>query len=789
MPRECCRPSMITVALLCTALLVLTSVAVAESVKVGVDSRPHIGTACDPSKTVGHFTLSFHGASYDGGTNTTLWLYELLWDGIPPELSHLTIGVCDTLRREHFETICPTGAVVGPDASTGIYGIKWENLPPDSPIHLSFVLRGRFDVGPAFFAAKAGEDDNIESICGVVCQYECTLDITCPPDLTVECDDPMDPEDTGYPTIEGTCPPFDTTYSDNTLAGTCPFDYTIERTWRVTDDAGQSKDCVQSIAVIDTVPPVITCPPDKFFFCDAIGDTGVATATDNCDLNPEITFSDSIALQRCDWEYILVRTWIATDACGNSSSCQQTIRVEDSTTPVITYCPPDTTVGCDTRIEGLGQAIATDNCNPDPQLTYEGIMVPGPCKYEFTVVRSWEFTDGCCNKIQCQQVVTVVDTVPPTLTCAPDDTIPCNTPAVFTDPEALDNCDPNPTVEILSTESVPGPPPFHSTHTRCWTATDNCGNADTCCQHIYEELCEGEMCTYTQGGWGSGCPGPQQSNPMSTQPGCIRDHYFGDVFPSGVIIGDPGGGYTASWDSAAAVEAFLPAGSTPGVLTSDLDNPTTTPAGVLAGQILALRLNREYSCAGIFTILGLIEPGPCYGSFIIPSKCGKFAGMTVDEFLAIADQAVGGDPSVLVPYTASLSDLNSTATCLNELHDDCDNGVYYEGDITAPDDVVIPPARPAAGPTEFALSSRPNPLTGSTTISYAMPGAGRVTLQIYDIQGREIVRLIDTYKEAGNHAVIWNGRDAGGNGVVSGVYFCRFQFENRPGMLEKLIKL
>jgi photosystem II stability/assembly factor-like uncharacterized protein len=72
-------------------------------------------------------------------------------------------------------------------------------------------------------------------------------------------------------------------------------------------------------------------------------------------------------------------------------------------------------------------------------------------------------------------------------------------------------------------------------------------------------------------------------------------------------------------------------------------------------------------------------------------------------------------------------------------------------------------------PTEYSLSQNyPNPFNSSTTIEFALPEAGEVSLTIYDILGREIMRPVSGYKDAGNHSVTVDMSDAG-----SGVYFYR----------------
>lgn len=67
----------------------------------------------------------------------------------------------------------------------------------------------------------------------------------------------------------------------------------------------------------------------------------------------------------------------------------------------------------------------------------------------------------------------------------------------------------------------------------------------------------------------------------------------------------------------------------------------------------------------------------------------------------------------------------------------------------------------------------PNPFNPITTIRFDLPGKERVKLAIYDCAGREIVPLLDGECEAGTHEVSWDGRDARGAAVGTGIYFYR----------------
>ena len=103
--------------------------------------------------------------------------------------------------------------------------------------------------------------------------------------------------------------------------------------------------------MIDTTAPVISCPADITIECDESTDPdvnaslGTATASDVCDPNVVVSYTDNnIPINGC--EFVTERTWTAQDECGNTSSCVQTIKHVDTTPPEI-YCPYDYTLECD----------------------------------------------------------------------------------------------------------------------------------------------------------------------------------------------------------------------------------------------------------------------------------------------------------------------------------------------------------------------------------------------------------------------------------------------------------
>ena len=77
-------------------------------------------------------------------------------------------------------------------------------------------------------------------------------------------------------------------------------------------------------------------------------------------------------------------------------------------------------------------------------------------------------------------------------------------------------------------------------------------------------------------------------------------------------------------------------------------------------------------------------------------------------------------------------------------------------------------------PEEFALyQNYPNPFNPTSTIRYDLPQGSAVSLVVYDIIGREVVRLVDQSIESGYHQAIWDSRDKYGREVPTGIYIAR----------------
>lgn len=121
-----------------------------------------------------------------------------------------------------------------------------------------------------------------------------------------------------------------------------------------------------------------------------------------------------------------------------------------------------------------------------------------------------------------------------------------------------------------------------------------------------------------------------------------------------------------------------------------------------------------------------------------------------------------------------------------------DNPVYTNMNMAGKNLYVLDTAKPEnIGkpkniPLKYELHQNyPNPFNPSTTIKYDLKNDGKVSLVIYDIIGREVIKLVDWNEEAGYKSVTWDGRNKTGSQISSGVYF----YTLRTGDFVKTVKM
>jgi hypothetical protein len=300
-----------------------------------------------------------------------------------------------------------------------------------------------------------------------------------PANVTVECD--------AVPTAAtltatDNCDAPVVTYNETRTNGNSPSNYTLTRTWTATDACGNTSSKTQVITVRDTQVPVLSAAPANVTVeCDAVPAAATLTATDNCDAAPVVTYNESRTNGNCPSNYILTRTWTATDASGNTSGKTQVITVQDTKAPVLSAAPANVTVECD-AVPAAATLTATDNCDA-PVVTYAEVRTNGNCPSNYTLTRTWTATDACGNTSSKTQVITVQDTQAPVLSAAPVNvTVECDAVPVAATLTATDNC--NTPVVTYAQVRTNGNSPSNYTLTRTWTATDACGNASSKTQVI-----------------------------------------------------------------------------------------------------------------------------------------------------------------------------------------------------------------------------------------------------------------------------------------------------------------
>lgn len=81
-------------------------------------------------------------------------------------------------------------------------------------------------------------------------------------------------------------------------------------------------------------------------------------------------------------------------------------------------------------------------------------------------------------------------------------------------------------------------------------------------------------------------------------------------------------------------------------------------------------------------------------------------------------------------------------------------------------------------PQNFRLyPAYPNPFNSITAIRFELKNERNIGLAIYNLLGQKIIMLYEGMKSAGNHQVIWDGKDNHGIELPSGLYFCRLSVE------------
>jgi hypothetical protein len=165
----------------------------------------------------------------------------------------------------------------------------------------------------------------------------------------------------------------------------------------------------------------------------------------------------------------------------------------------------------------------------------------------------------------------------------------------------------------------------------------------------------GDLVTYTQSEW--------SQDPLA---GSVLEDNFQSVFlPEGATL-IVGTGFSIFFDNPLGVLAYLPTSGLAAALDGSVIDPTSTPSGVFGGNVVALKLDVDYSDAGALAGFSALKFGdltfcnlpatPGYPTE--PDALPELNGKTVRQVLALAKTALGGGPSTYTPD--QLDELTST---------------------------------------------------------------------------------------------------------------------------------
>ncbi|MCB0601269.1 MAG: hypothetical protein KDC28_08580, partial [Saprospiraceae bacterium] len=269
----------------------------------------------------------------------------------------------------------------------------------------------------------------------------------------------------------------------------------------VSDVCGNRDSALASFIIIDTLPPVIIREAqDTAITCDSVdinivfarwmNDHGGALATDACSMD-NLTWTSRVTdtVEDCTMLPTYAVVFYVADECGNQDSTLAIFSVIDTLAPSIVI-PRDTIILCDqdTSPANLGDPIAEDNCSMFV-LSYTDTVTPGSCNSEYQIERTWIVEDQCGNRTGGVQIIQVIDTVPPGMSCPATSNANCNFTEVpifanyqtFIDSGGVitDNCELD-TASFMYLNSYMDTVGRVIVLHRIYQIADACGNTSTC---------------------------------------------------------------------------------------------------------------------------------------------------------------------------------------------------------------------------------------------------------------------------------------------------------------------
>ncbi len=282
------------------------------------------------------------------------------------------------------------------------------------------------------------------------------------------------------PSVSGGCGSTTLTVLSTVTNGSCP--QKLTRTWQATDGC-VTLTCSQTVTNEDVTPPVIVCASNKTVTCGSVWAFDAPSALDACSgTNLTLVVVETVTNGVCP--QTIKRTWLASDPCGNTNSCSQTVTNLDITPPQLT-CNSNKAVNCG-EAWAFDPPAAQDDCSGSVVITILGTSTNGLCPR--VVTRTWQATDGCGNTNSCSQSVTVLDMATPSIVCASNKMVYCTNAWDFDPPTASIDCAETGLIVTVQNTVTNTLCPLQLT--RSWNVSTPCATNIASCSQTVLVLCD-----------------------------------------------------------------------------------------------------------------------------------------------------------------------------------------------------------------------------------------------------------------------------------------------------------
>jgi hypothetical protein len=231
----------------------------------------------------------------------------------------------------------------------------------------------------------------------------------------------------------------------------------------------------------------------------------------------------------------------------------------------------------------------------------------------------------------------------------------------------------------------------------------------------------------------------------------------------------------------------------------DLDQSETAAAIDLLNNWMGVSFiqQSQHDLTGIAAPVITAEPGSPWAGAVACSTHVAYGGcLVINKFDVLETNAgssygftwpghnpAGNDPRGAVIYNSQLNSTGSAANTVWQAY----SFHFMRDDVPGPRqdrvcfmDVTLqylgntpgPPTSAGDLPKTYSLAqNKPNPFNPTTEIKFDLPKSGHVSLKVYNVAGQLVKTLVNDYREAKVHSVVWDGTNDSGRKVTSGVYF------------------